>query len=148
VLAVILCAAAITGCGGGSSRESRRTATFVAAFNEFCSDAFGNRAVPRSVVDLDAARLRGLLRADHGLRSLRRLRGDLAAQRMLLRAIQGKSSATKLLQGAAGVTGGLGGGRSLAFEESYRLDLRFYDDERALGLTRCARHPPRPPIGG
>jgi hypothetical protein len=33
-------------------------------------------------------------------------------------------------------------------ERSYRLELRIYDDAKALGLTRCLGKPPRRPIGG
>jgi hypothetical protein len=33
-------------------------------------------------------------------------------------------------------------------ERFYRLQLRIYDDARALGLTSCLGKPPRAPIGG
>jgi hypothetical protein len=33
-------------------------------------------------------------------------------------------------------------------ERFYRLQLRIYDDVRALGLTSCLGKPPRAPIGG
>ncbi len=34
------------------------------------------------------------------------------------------------------------------FEESYRLNLKVYEDAKAIGLTACIGQPPRKPIEG
>jgi hypothetical protein len=135
VLAAAVVAVA-SGCGGASN-QAARTAAFVALANKICGELYTNRAAPYPTRDL--AELRALVRKDRNLPTLRKLRADIDARRKL----------TKTIERAQGYKST----RSLHFEplnEAYRLSVRVYDDEKALGMTTCARRPPPPsaPIGG
>jgi hypothetical protein len=136
-MALLACALP-SGCGGSASNQSARTAAFVASANKVCRDAQDNREVPL-LKERNASEFRRLLREDRNLPSLRKLFSDVEAKRNLrlrvLRATGGKSFGT-LPPGIEPI------------EESYRLSVKTYDDQKALGMTACTKHPPRPPIGG
>jgi hypothetical protein len=124
------------GCGGGASNEVARTAAFVALANKVCRvlDTKSANLVPIP----DAPKMRALVQEDHNLRSLHKLFADVEARRKLRETVQritkGKSSGTL----PPGIE---------PLEESYRLSVKIYEDQKALGMTACAERP-RAPIGG
>jgi hypothetical protein len=126
-----------SGCGGSASNQAARTAAFVAAANKVCRDQKDNREVP-SLKERDASEFRRLARTDFNLPSLRKFRSDIQARRKLRERVQ---RATK------GKSDGILPPGIEPLEESYRLGVKIYNDEKALGMTACATKP-RAPIGG
>jgi hypothetical protein len=129
------------GCGGsGSSIEAPKTAAFVALANKVCRElpnpSVGSDRTPGARTD--ARELRTLAREDRNLPSLHKFWTDVDARRDLREEME---YATEH-KGFARVPLG-----SDPLEQDYRLGLKVYNDEKALGMTACAK-PPRAPISG
>jgi hypothetical protein len=143
VLTVVL-ATALVGCGGGASTSAanrRAEARFVTLFNTICGKLNSNRAQsPPTKTEL--AMLRALAKSASGAPRVALFKSDLAARRKL------RAELDKLPK-----TGGyvIGHGRpdvGSYLDRAYRLNVRVYADEKALGLTSCLGPPPQKPIEG
>jgi hypothetical protein len=142
-LLIVITASAACGVGcGAASPDASRIAAFVAAANNMCGEQQDNREVPTFKAHV-RMRLEKVAHEDRDLPSLRQLFADVAA-RSKLRERARKSLDQRLRRAAEGRSPG---SPNATESESYSLALRVYRDEKALGMTVCAREPPRKPIG-
>jgi hypothetical protein len=122
-LTTLACATfALVGCGR-ASQEASRTAAFVAAGNLVCGEQYDNREVPTYKATV-VARYRKVAHEDRNLPSVHKLFSDLKARRRLTEHV------------------------GVPLEQVYRLRVKIYDDEEALGMTACTKFPPKAPTGG
>lgn len=162
----------LAGCSSGSpTAASTELAKAVALGNATCREL--NRAYPsnerpapdsraaearlRTLEAASQARIRVMMSVAGSLPSVRRLRADITARRKLEAALQrmskGVAATTPRIDGRSGhilsiTIGRRGESLFSLFKESYPLNLKVYDDAKALGLTACVGQPPRKPIEG
>jgi hypothetical protein len=137
--AVVGCAlAAVAGCGGGStSSTAAAEARFVSSARAICKDFGGTTSHGPTPAQFAAlTRLGTLIRAHAQLPRVAALERDFGRRAKLL--------ANPPRQGESSVAPG---GRDIV-EAAYRLDVKIYNEEVALGFGRCRGRAPRPPIGG
>ena len=144
LVVVALAAVAVSACGSGASLSaaSRAQERFVALLSTFCRDAKTMRATgPPYEAHLKAelAQARAVGYTARKAPRVATFRSDLAARRRLLTAIHKLPQWSFKRQSHDPVA---------YMEKAYRLDVRAYDDEKALGLTACLGPPARKPIGG
>jgi hypothetical protein len=141
VVVLLACATLLTmGCGKGSSVEAQKTAAFVALANRVCRElpnpSVGSNRAPDARTD--TRKLLALEREDRNLPSLHKFRTDVEARRKLREEFERAAKPKGFERVPLG---------SDPIEKEYRLGLKVYADEKALGMTACAI-PPRAPIGG
>lgn len=128
---VWIAAIAATGCGSGAA-STPSEAHVVALANAVCrSDLHGAKdEALLAQVRLARTRISTILAPAASHPRVGTLLKDLSAREGLIRRIDSP-------------------GRTPAFIENlYRARIRVYDDEKALGLTKCLGSPPRKPIFG
>jgi hypothetical protein len=132
-LALSVTAVIVVGCGG--SGHSAAEARFVALANAVCLKTNTDRATsPPTTTEF--ARLRALAKSARKAPRVATLLSDFAARRRL------RTALSKLSNKTYSVTLGS------YLDKAYRLNVRVYTDEKALGLARCLGAPPRKPISG
>ncbi len=144
VAALIVALAVLpVGCGrsGSSSAPKPAEARFVALFNAICLKTYGEREA-RPPTKAEFATLRSLAKSASGAPRVAQFTSDLAARRKL-RVAFGKLPKQGSFIGRQG-----GPDVRSYFDQAYRLDVKVYADEKALGLYSCLGKPPRKPIGG
>jgi len=144
VAALIVALAVLpVGCGrsGSSSAPTPAEARFVTLFNAICRKTYTGRA-ERPPTAAETATLRSFAKSAGGAPRVAQFKSDLAAQRKL-RVALGKLPR----QGGFIVRRG-GPDVGSYIDQVYRLNVKLYGDEKALGLTSCLGRPPRKPIGG
>lgn len=136
VACCVFAATAISAAGcGGTPNQAKRTAELVAVGSKACRERDTNRALAEKPL----ARFIALAHKDRDLPRVKTFESDIAQRKKLRttmqRALKSKTFATM----------------PHAFEsleDLYHLDVRVYDDEKALGLSACLGPPPRAPISG
>ena len=144
VAAVIVALAVLpVGCGrsGSSSAPEPAEARFVALSNAICRETHTGRA-ERPPTKAEFVALRSLAKSASRAPRVAQFKSDLAARRKL-RVAFGKLPK----QGGFVVRQG-GPDVGPYFDQGYRLDVKVYADEKALGLYSCLGKPPRKPIAG
>jgi hypothetical protein len=116
-------------------------ARFVSLANALCheySDVHPGSKAKRFLANkqADLARLHTLIKASSGLARVGTYISDLDKRKKLLNEIH-KSSGGKFDTST----------HWSVFTEAYELDVKIFDDEKALGLVDCIGSRPRPPIG-
>ena len=147
--AMLICGALVlAGCGGGGSLASANTAEaqFVALGNAVCRELKAHpRAHARSDRPASArqeqklSKFRALMTSDTKLPHVGMLRSDLATQKRIQSAMLRLVSPTK---------DGIAADATELLDQFYRINLKVWTDERALGLNACMGPHPRKPIGG
>ena|ERR1700677_2423373 len=134
-VAVLVCslAAILTACGGGVSSTKNAEARLAAAFDTVHCD---DRAISAQTEQKEKSSFRSLVRADRKLPRVAKLLSDADAQDKLRAAMRKIAESTGYKPGA--LTNDL--------EAAYRLSVKLYTDEKALGFHCIA--PPRKPIAG
>lgn len=124
----------VAGCGG--SGQSPAEARFVALAEAIClkTNTIKAESPPTSA---EFAKLRSLAESARKAPRVATFLSDLAV-RQRLRAALSKLANRKSNAPEAGSY----------LEKSYRLNVKVYADEKALGLTSCLGSPPRKPIEG
>ncbi len=125
--------AVLAGCGGGVSSTKGAEARLAAAFDTVHCDG---RALSSQTERKDSANFLSMVKADRKLPRVAKLVSDAHAEDKLLAAIRT----------AAETPGYKPGALKNDLAAVYRLRVKFYADEKALGF-RCAA-PPRKPIEG
>jgi hypothetical protein len=133
--------AVVSGCGSSKS-DPAREARLVAETNGLCTSMFHHthpsQTKQREAQHRLAILTKALSEAAVYLPAGRSL-NEAHAKRRALYAKLGKLSTSGTF---------VAPGRPDYAEQFYRLQLQIYDDYKALGLTRCLRQPPRPPLSG
>jgi hypothetical protein len=141
-------ALALAGCGGGGSRTVANTAQaqFVALGNTICRELRANpRAHSRPDASVSAreqarlSRFRAAIASETQLPGISTFRSDLAARKRIQLAMLRSVSPTK---------SGIAANALQLFEQPYRIDVKVWGDEKALGLNACMGPHPRKPISG
>lgn len=149
---VLICvAAALAGCGGGSSTAANTPEAHLAALaNATCREFHTNRATGapfEAHMKTEFARVRALIHSDRKLPRVSTFISDSAARRRVQAAMRKLSK--KAGNGAFfSRKEGKGANAFSLLEESYRLEVKVQADLKALGLTSCLGPTPRKPIGG
>jgi hypothetical protein len=132
---VLVCCVAVAsaGCGGGGSSTKNAEARLAAAFDTVHCD---DRAISAQTEQKEKSSFRSLVRADRKLPRVAKLLSDADAQDKLRAAMRKIAESTGYKPGA--LTNDL--------EAAYRLNVKLYTDEKALGFHCIA--PPRKPIAG
>jgi hypothetical protein len=133
VVLVCCLAAVLAGCGGGVSSTKNAEARLAAAFDTSSCDG---RALSSQTEQKDSANLRLLVRADRKLPRVAKLVSDAHAEDKLRAVIRKAAEALGYKPGAL----------TNDFAAIYRLRVKLYADEKALGF-RCITAP-RKPIEG
>jgi hypothetical protein len=146
---VLICvAAALAGCGGGSSTAANTPEAHLAALaNATCREFHTNRATGapfEAHMKAEFAKVRALIHSDRKLPRVSTFISDSAAQRRVQAAILREASPGKVFRRKEGK----GANAFSLLEESYRLEVKVQADLKALGLTSCLGPTPRKPIGG
>jgi hypothetical protein len=143
----VLAVTVLAGCGNSSApaAEKKAETRFVALANAVCRESNALRASgaqTQAQLNTELARLRALATSVRKQPRFAALNSDLAARRKLLGPISKKPNVTN-----RSIEGGAADPLNL-LTEAYRLDVKIYTDEKALGLSSCAGSPPRAPVGG
>jgi uncharacterized membrane protein len=133
VVLVCCLAAALAGCGGGVSSTKNAEARLAAAFDAL---PCGGRSMSSQMEQKYTATLRSIVKADRKLPRVAKLVSDAHAVDKLEAALRKMTEAPGYKPGAL----------KNDFAAVYRLRVKLYADEKALGF-RCAA-PPRKPIEG
>jgi len=141
----LTCAVAVGACGGSTSTTAAKTAEahLVKFAKTVCAEIReGNKTEPDdAALKTQAKRLVALMFAAHKAPRVARLISDSDARQRVRSAmpkLAGKNPNRAFLVHA--------GVHSL-FKEYYRLEVKVYADEKAVGIS-CIGRPPRKPIGG
>jgi hypothetical protein len=141
----------LTGCGSSKPKpDPVREARFVAETNALCV-LIGHSGHATSKQQMQEQRRLTTLEKDiHEAAAYLpagRSFNEAHAKRLALRAKLNRQSHKHKKSGPTIVV--IKGAQPFYFiEESYRLQMQAYNAIRALGLTQCAKHPPRAPISG
>jgi hypothetical protein len=147
LVCAMVAASLLTSCGGNRSTGSSKLAEarFVTLANALCriqdlqprpSRIEGKRFLAYEKADLE--KLHTLVKASSGLARVGTYISDLDKRKKLL---------SKFHTGFGGKVD-LGSYPWSLFTDAYQLNVKIFDDEKALGLVACLGSPPRPPIGG
>jgi hypothetical protein len=134
-LVLSMTAMLVAGCGGSGNGAAE--ARFVAFANTICFK-INSREATTPPTPTERARLRVLEKSARKAPRVATFLSDLAARRRL------RTALSKLPNKGFNV---VPDGRSY-LDKAYRLSVRVYADEKALGLTSCLGKPPRKPIEG
>jgi uncharacterized membrane protein len=133
VVLVCCLVAVLAGCGGGVSSTKNAEARLAAAFDAL---PCGGRSMSSQMEQKYTATLRSLVKADRKLPRVAKLVSDAHAEDNLRAAMRKIADSTGYKLGAL----------MNDLEAAYRLRVKLYADEKALGF-RCIA-PPRRPIEG
>jgi hypothetical protein len=133
VVLVCFIAAGLAGCGGGVSSTKNAETRLAAAFDIVHCDG---RALSAQTEQKERANFRLILKVDRKLPRIAKLISDA----------QGEDQLQAAIRKAAEAPGYKPGSLRNGFAAIYRLRLKFYADEKALGF-RCIS-PPQKPVEG
>jgi hypothetical protein len=125
--------AILAGCGGGASSTKNAEARLAAAFDTVQCDG---RAISSQTEQKERANFLSIVRADLKLPRVAKLVSDAHAEDKLRAVIRKAAEAPGYKPGAL----------TNDFAAIYRLRVKLYADEKALGF-RCIT-PPQKPVGG